>query len=238
MLRRTPLLFLFLLLASSTADAHFVLKSPESWTVQDGLGDPQKLGPCGSDGTVTPSGMVTPFNPGDTVTIQLNEVIFHPGHYRVALAVNDRSELPPEPTVTPGVGTPCGTAAVMSPVAFPVLADGVLDHTQAFSGMQTIQVTLPTNVTCSKCTLQILEFMSQHPLNNPGGCFYHHCADISIGVAPPDGGTPMMMDGGSTVVPETKSGCACNSAGGAPVGSFATIFALSVLLRRMQRRRL
>jgi hypothetical protein len=43
-----------------------------------------------------------------------------------------------------------------------------------------VQVTLPPNVTCDHCTLQVIQFMSDHGLNNPGGCFYHHCADISI----------------------------------------------------------
>ena len=78
---------------------------------------------------------------------------------------------------------------------FPVLADGVFVHTTAFSAPQTTTVTLPTTLTCTKCTLQVIEFMSDHPLNVPGGCFYHHCADISIGVAPQDGGTT--GDGGT-----------------------------------------
>jgi hypothetical protein len=55
-----------------------------------------------------------------------------------------------------------------------------LKHTAPFTSAQSFEVTLPSNVTCTKCTLQIVEFMSDHGLNNPGGCFYHHCADISI----------------------------------------------------------
>jgi hypothetical protein len=35
---------------------------------------------------------------------------------------------------------------------------------------------LPTDVTCTRCTLQVLEFMTAHG----APCFYHHCADISI----------------------------------------------------------
>jgi len=64
---------------------------------------------------------------------------------------------------------------------FPVLADGVLSHTDVFPGTQSFQVTLPSDVTCTHCTLQVLEFMSSHP----APCFYHHCADISIGPASP-----------------------------------------------------
>src|SRR6185436_19691353 len=134
-----------------------------------------KLGPCGDEGSAPASGIVTPFAPGETITITLDETIFHPGHYRVALAVADRSELPPEPPVTPG-DTACGSAPLMDPPVFPVLADGALLHTEPFTTSQTIQVTLPSDVTCTHCTLQVLEFMTDHP----APCFYHHCADISI----------------------------------------------------------
>src|SRR5262249_52926683 len=106
----------------------------------------------------------------------IDEVVMHPGHYRVALAVNDRSELPPEPVVTPTAGDPCASVAIENPPIFPVLADNVLSHTQAFGAPKTFAVTLPANITCSKCTLQVLEFMSSHG----APCFYHHCADISI----------------------------------------------------------
>ena len=163
------------LLAAPGANAHFALRSPASWRVQDSLGDPQKVGPCGDEGTAPTTGAVTAFSPGETITIVLDETVFHPGHYRVALAVHDRSELPAEPPVTPGA-SPCGSVPIMTPPVFPVLADGVLAHTEPFTGTQSIQVTLPSDVTCTRCTLQVLEFMTSH--GQP--CFYHHCADISI----------------------------------------------------------
>jgi hypothetical protein len=191
------------LLVASTADAHFILMTPASWMSQDSLGTPTKLGPCGNESGGTPTGTVSVFQAGQMVTITIDEVIMHPGHYRVALAVNDRSELPAEPVVTPGTGTPCGSAAVMNAPVFPVLADGVLDHTQAFSAPQTFQVKLPDGVTCEHCTLQVIEFMSQHPLNNPGGCFYHHCADIKIQNEPVDGAVGGAVDGGPTPPPDS-----------------------------------
>ena len=162
-------------LGPSAARAHFTLTSPPSWRILGPYGDPQKLGPCGDEGSAPASGIVTPFAPGETITITLDEPIFHPGHYRVALAVADRSELPPEPPVTPG-DTDCGSAPIMDPPVFPVLVDGALVHTEPFTTSQTIQVTLPSDVTCTHCTLQVLEFMTDHP----APCFYHHCADISI----------------------------------------------------------
>jgi hypothetical protein len=163
-------------LVAPSAHAHFVLLAPPSWMSQDASGLPEKLGPCGDEGGGTPTGILTAFHPGDTISLTIDEVVAHPGHYRVALAVNDRSELPPEPEVTPKTGDPCGSAAIEDPPTFPILADNVLPHTQPFTEPQTFTVTLPSDVTCTRCTLQVLEFMSSHA----APCFYHHCADISI----------------------------------------------------------
>src|SRR4029079_14767179 len=94
------------------------------------------------------------------------------------------------PPVTAGgtPSTPCGSTTIMSSPVFPVIADGMLVHTAAFSGPQSFTVTLPAGMTCtSNCVLQVVEFMSNHILNNPGGCFYHHCANITIGAG--TGGT-------------------------------------------------
>ena len=227
--------------------AHFELQSPPSWMSQDSLGSPQKLGPCGDEGGGTPTGIVTAYQSGQTVTVTINELIFHPGHYRIALSVNDRSELPAEPAVDAGANTPCGTAAIENPPVFPVLADDVFDHTAPFSGPQSIQITLPSNVTCTHCTLQIIEFMSNHPLNNPGGCFYHHCADISLQTTPivdagpgldaattPDAGG---LDGGAG--DPTQGGCSCTVAEPRTpaAGGLAAAIGLTLLARRRRSRR-
>ena len=156
--------------------AHFVLVTPDSWMSQGLFGDPQKLGPCGDEGGGTATGKVTAFRPGQTIEVTVDETIFHPGHYRVALAVNDRSELPPPPAVTAVGNDPCGSAEIQETPTFPILADNVLPHTQPFEEPQTFTVKLPADVTCTKCTLQVIEYMSNH--GRP--CFYHHCADISI----------------------------------------------------------
>jgi MYXO-CTERM domain-containing protein len=209
-------------LAPAEAHAHFILQDPPSWMSQDSLGTPEKLGPCGDEGGGTASGTVTAFSPGQTITVTVNEVIFHPGHYRIALSVTDRNMLPPEPNVTPGGGVACGTADIMSPAVFPVLADDVFDHTAPFGGPQSVQITLPTNVTCTHCTLQVIEFMSQHGLNNPGGCFYHHCADISIQGPAMDGGGPVDSGGGgdaSSGGPDASGGGPDASGGGPDASS-------------------
>ena len=217
------------------AAAHFTLMEPASWNSQDAFGNPQKLGPCGSEAGGTPTGIVTAYQTGQTITVTIHETIFHPGHYRISLALHDRSELPAEPTVTPGSSTPCGTVPIQNPPVFPVLADGLFVHTAPMSGPQTFQVPLPAGMTCTHCTLQVLEFMSQHPLNNPGGCFYHHCADISIqdvvvsdaggsidsGAALIDSGVALLDSGAAmdastdaaTTPPTTRGACACSVPG-------------------------
>lgn len=243
---RRALVLASLLFFARSSEAHFKLQAPPSWMSQDSLGSPQKLGPCGDedDGTslATPSGIVTAYQVGDTITVTIQETIFHPGHYRIALAVNDRSELPAEPAVDAGGGYPCGTAVIEDPPVFPVLADNVFPHTAPFSGPQTTTVKLPPNVTCSKCTLQIIEFMSDHQLNNPGGCFYHHCADLSVGDAgappPPQDAAPPSDAGAEPEPPPQASGCSCTTAqeSGSTFGIFAAAAAVALALQRRRSR--
>jgi hypothetical protein len=99
----------------------------------------------------------------------------------------------------------------MDPPVFPVLADGVLVHTAPFSGPQSFDVQLPAGMTCDHCTLQIIQFMSNHVLNNPGGCFYHHCATVNIqDVVVVDAG--MSVDSGAMSVDSGGSDAATDDA--------------------------
>src|SRR3954471_20384696 len=62
-------------LVASPARAHFILQAPESWAMQGSLGDPQKSAPCGQadpGATAAPTGMVTAYAAGDTVTVTIN----------------------------------------------------------------------------------------------------------------------------------------------------------------------
>lgn len=233
--------------APSAAGAHFILDEPENWREQGTLGDPQKTGPCGEEGSAAMTGTVTAYRTGQTITISIRESIFHPGHFRVALATNDRSELPAPPEVTPGA-TACGTVPIMDPPVFPVLADGVLPHTAPLTGTQTFDVTLPDGVTCDHCTLQVIQFMSSHA----APCFYYHCADLSISdVVVEDAGTPAEdaatsgadaasppVDAATSTTPDaasradagagaTSGGCACSAPGGGPGHGASGLAALS-----------
>ena len=173
------------------AQAHFSLVEPASWIVETNpLGDPQKLAPCGgtSQNPGTPTGALAEVVGGASLHIKLRETVFHPGHYRIALSVNSRSELPADPEVTTR-DTPKGpwsvSAKIMSPVAPPVLADGLFAHTEktAPDSFWETDVRLP-NINCAKCTLQIVEFMAEHGHNNDGDYSYHHCADLHIRANP------------------------------------------------------
>src|SRR6476660_2840031 len=109
-------------------EAHFTLIEPASWLVENRLGDPQKLGPCGgtSADAGMPTGVVSQVKGGQKLKIRVQETVYHPGHYRVALAVNSRSELPPDPEVVTRdteKGPRSVSAAIQNPVKPPVLVD-------------------------------------------------------------------------------------------------------------------
>ena len=181
---------------SAGTSAHFKLLAPASWLVSNELGDPQKVGPCGGDpkgNDAILSKAVTKVVGGSKLPLKIQETIFHSGHYRVALAVNSRTELPPDP-YTVEKWTERGLYSVwgqiQSPPQIPVLADGLFQHypkpgEPASARPKTpmppweTEIELP-NINCAKCTLQVIQFMADHVYNQPGGYAYHHCADLEI----------------------------------------------------------
>ena len=168
--------------------AHFKLLEPASWLIESDRGDPQKAGPCGGSNTDwgKPSYVVTKVMGGSMLHLKVQETIFHPGHYRVALAVNSPTELPPDPETTtrPSEKGPWSvSAAIQTPATAPVLADGLFAHTERVSTPFETDVQLP-NINCRKCTLQVIQWMAEHAFNNPGGYSYHHCADLQITADP------------------------------------------------------
>ncbi len=168
--------------------AHFRLMEPQSWLVESALGDPQKLGPCGgtSGNSGMPTNAVSKVTGGSKLHIKVQETVYHPGHYRVALAVNSRAELPPDPEVTTkdsAKGPQSVSTVIQNPPRVPVLADGLFVHTSRQNDPLETDIQLP-NINCPHCTLQIIEFMAEHGLNKDGGYFYHHCADLQITADP------------------------------------------------------
>ena len=98
------------LLSASSAHAHFRLIEPACYSEQDDLGTPIKSAPCGQadpGDPVVPTGAVTALVEGQVVMVEVEELVFHPGHYRVAIAT-DMDSLPDDPPVTAGT-TDCGS---------------------------------------------------------------------------------------------------------------------------------
>ncbi len=228
-----------ILLCATPALAHFRLAdppspSPPSFDMQDSQGTPLLSAPCGQadpGNPAVPSNLTSTLAAGSTVSITFTETIPHPGWYRVLIAAN-QAALPADPVVTPG-STPCGTTPIDPNPTLPLLADGVLVHTAAFSGPQTMNIPLPAGMTCTNCVLQVVEFMQDHPLNNPGGCFYHHCMNVSVTAAgPQDAGTVGAgADASPVATPASTSGC-CDARGGDATALVTGVLAGLMLLRR------
>jgi hypothetical protein len=172
------------------AVAHFKLIEPESWLVEADLGDPQKAAPCGtSDKTTgTPSNKIGMVKGGSKLHLKIQETVYHPGFYRVALAVNSRAELPKDPEAVTAQGAR-GAQSVAGMISYPtrppILADGLFMHAdnppargQRIAPWEA-EIDIP-NINCAKCTMQVIQFMAAHGLNAEGDFTYHHCADLQI----------------------------------------------------------
>src|SRR5437667_3619804 len=152
-------------LVAQNSSAHFKLFEPASWLMESDRGDPQKAGPCGGSNTDwgKPSYIISRAMGGSKLHIKIQETIYHPGHYRVALAVNSPTELPADPEVTTkdsDRGPQSVSAAIQNPPRIPVLADGLFVHSTRPTGTMDpfeTDVQLP-NITCRKCTLQVVQF--------------------------------------------------------------------------------
>ncbi|MEY2934589.1 MAG: hypothetical protein RL033_5338 [Pseudomonadota bacterium] len=179
-----PSLALVALVASvsSSAHAHITLMNPPSWVEEGERGDPQKQGPCGAapgGNGVVQTNIVTSYRPGETIMVTWQETVAHPGHFRISLAPDRAMFSDPVVTTTDGNGTSGNSisAAIMSPVAGPVLFDGIFPRASVPTPAAEpfVQpVTLP--MTEGTYTLQVEQFMAEHA----PGYFYYHCADIRI----------------------------------------------------------
>jgi MYXO-CTERM domain-containing protein len=157
-----------LLLLPGTASAHIAMTEPTPRSVD------QKAGPCGAAGSTRGSN-VTVFQPGETINVEWDETVEHPGHYRIAFAASGNNFQNPN---NPGDDFP---ETMVEPI------------TDKNGGHYSQQVTLPTEP-CDNCTLQLVQVMTT---NVPFNSFYFQCADITIAGDPvdptnPPGGT----DGG------------------------------------------
>lgn len=166
------------------AQAHFYLEAPASWIEQDEMGDPQKIAPCGgtnADGG-TRTGAVTDVTGGSMLRVSVLETVFHPGHYRIALA--RRINLLPADPVAVMKETERGPRSDYAEVdpdpKPPVLIDGLWasDVKREPATIDT-EIRIP-NIDCEGCFLQVIQFMENHPGVREGDFSYHHCAVLNI----------------------------------------------------------
>ncbi len=185
------------------ARAHIKMTAPADWLTTSSEGDPQKVAPCGVDpstqpgpNTYTLSNKVTTVHAGDQLTVAWTETVPHDGHFRIALALQSRDELK-DPVVT-SYNADQTPAAVTISMDYPVLADNLFPHKASdvqAGHMYTTTVTIPASASCTKCTLQLIQFMSEHPADPT--FFYHHCADLQIQGGAGNGGAGGGAKGGA-----------------------------------------
>lgn len=179
----------FAALVPTQVSSHFLLMEPTPTLILNERGDPQKPEPCGgtTHGSTPASNVVTPVRGGSQLHIKLKETVYHPGHYRIALAA-DPTGLPPDPeTVTRDTekGPYSVSAKIDKNPKPPVLADGLFVHAERFpSGhIWETDIRIP-NIDCENCTLQVIQWMAEHGFNPQGGYTYHHCAELKISADP------------------------------------------------------
>lgn len=207
-----------LLLAAPAASAHVRLVSPVSR-----YGDEMKFGPCGRLAGLR-TGLVTTLRPGQTIEVVFDEIIGHPGYYRIAFDPSGDGDLGPPVWDGASVASP----AFANPPKVQVLADHVADAPGGVNTHGVVSVQLP-DVECDSCTLQLVQVMTDKPPYDGGDDFYFQCADLVLSRTLPVGGPPPRSFDSPPLDGPTRSG-GCASAG-AGTGAPALVIALAALAR-------
>jgi MYXO-CTERM domain-containing protein len=172
---------------SSTAQAHIELVSPAPRTLD------QKAGPCGAAGSVR--GPAQTFQPGETITVEWDETVDHPGHYRLSFDLDGNDFQNPN---QPDDNYP------------ETLVDQITDKS---GGSYSQEITFPDQE-CDNCTLQLMQIMTT---NVPYNSFYFACSDIVLSNGAPGspdaGGGGGGGGGGGDGGGDADGGCGCSSSG-------------------------
>jgi hypothetical protein len=194
------------LLSTSPALAHIRLDSPANRY------NDQKNGPCGAVSDQR-TDRVTVFEPGQTITVEWEETIKHPSHFRIAFSAS-------------------GTADFEDPRDFDdfytndaVLLDNIPDREEA--GFYQAQVTLP-DIECEDCTLQLIQVMYDKSLAN---AFYWQCADLVLRAGGGDAGG----DAGPGSDADASSGGCWAARGSKGAGAVIVLALLAVYAPRVRR---
>jgi hypothetical protein len=169
--------------APAIAAAHIALTYPTPRSAD------QFTAPCGN----TTVGTRTVLEPGATINVTWNEVIQHPGHFRISFDAD-------------GVDFTIPLSETDQSQSMNVLLDGIADTTMT---PYTRTVTLPA-VECESCTLQLIQVISGNPPFDSNDIHFQ-CADLALRAPPgPDAGVP---DAGAGADPDAATGTADDDAG-------------------------
>lgn len=193
---RISIAWVVVALATTPAYAHIKLDSPAPRT------NDLKAGPCGATGSTRGASVAT-FAPGQTITVEWDETVDHPGHYRIAFDPDGGDNFPDPVQPDDAFAT--------------TLVDQITDKV---GGHYTQDVTLP-DLECDNCTLQLVQVMTTAV---PYNSFYFQCSDIVLSASAGGGD-----DDGTSSAP-TEGGC--NAGGTNRGGGVALGLALLLGLRR------
>jgi hypothetical protein len=203
-------------LLTSISFAHIDLQEPEPRAHGTGGGETpdtnsnQKAAPCGQSQNGRTTDRVSTYDPGETITVRLNEEINHTSYYRVWLNPNGDA-FPARQPVQAQEDLAVALAADQA-LDQPGDADGRLlgvfaDSSTVNNNEASFQVTLPADLECQNCTLQVIQFMY-----GSGAPYYHQCADLVIG----SGGAVAGDAGAGGSGNAGAGGASLGGAGGAP----------------------
>lgn len=161
--------FLLAWSVAGTAAAHVHIVSHQTRYRAFVIKDP----PCGAPAATSERGdVVHVFEPGETITLEYDEYIPHPGHFRVSFDVNGEDDFV----------SPAGPDDLYTNDA--VLLDGIAPHDPAGpGGYRSVDVTLP-DVECDNCTLQFVQIMTDRVPYDPVTSLYYNCLDVVLAPEP------------------------------------------------------
>jgi uncharacterized protein (TIGR03382 family) len=168
----------------------------------------QKSGPCGAGDGDERGGVISTYAPGSTITVRWQETVPHPGYFRISFDADGQDAFFDPPTSAPAGGDG-------------VLVDAIADKDG--TGVYEQQVTLP-DVACDRCTLQLVQVMTDKPPYGDGNDLYYQCADLVLSDDEP------ATTGATAGEDSLADGCGCN----APATSPLALLLLG-LVRRQKR---
>jgi len=171
-------------LSASTALAHIDLLEPEArahGTAARGDTDIDvnsnlKSGPCGQVATGRTE-RVTTYAPGQRITVRVREENAHVSYLRVSLDL-DGEDFPLRSQAPAGPETQEVAEAAEAALGSDGLLAVVREDNDTPGFIHELLVTLP-EVSCDRCTLQVLQFM----YDDPAAPFYFQCADLVLSAA-------------------------------------------------------